>query len=352
MSKMLDEIREQPAALERTLRGGLPTATTLARRIALERPQLVLLAARGTSDNAAQFARYLLEIATGIPVSLAAPSIFTLYRARVDLRNAMVVAISQSGESTDTNLVLERAREQGALTVAVTNEPRSSLARLADHVFLVRAGRERSVAATKTYTGQLLMCYLLAHALGARFRLDDLWRIPEWVSAALTLEPEISARAERYRFLERAIVVGRGLNYANAFELALKLMETCYVQADRFSAADFLHGPIAMVEPSFPLFVFAPRGPTWPGIRDMIGKLDALGAETLLFTDASHREAAARKLAVVLPVKLARHRAIAEELYTPIPYIVPAQLFAALLAERKGLDPDRPRSLTKITRTL
>ena len=170
MSKMLDEIREQPAALERTLRGGLRSAAALARVVEKHRPAMVFIVARGTSDNAAQFARYLLEIATGIPVSLAAPSIFTLYGARVDLRNALAVAISQSGESTDTNVVLERAREQGALTVGITNEPRSSLAGIAEHVLLVRAGRERSVAATKTYTGQLMMCYLLAHALGAKIR--------------------------------------------------------------------------------------------------------------------------------------------------------------------------------------
>src|SRR5271163_333032 len=272
MSQMLDEIREQPAALERSLCSGLRAAVRLSRALESRRPKLILLAARGTSDNAAQFARYLLEITTGIPVSLAAPSILTLYGATVRLEHAMVVAISQSGESTDTNVVLERARERGALTVGITNEPRSALARLAEHVFLVRAGRERSVAATKTYTGQLLMCYLLAHALGGRIRLDDLRRLPEWAEAALTIEPEISERAERYRFMERAIVVGRGLNYANAFEFGLKMMETCYILADRFSAADFLHGPIAMVERAFPVFLFTPPGATWPGMRDMLAR--------------------------------------------------------------------------------
>jgi glucosamine--fructose-6-phosphate aminotransferase (isomerizing) len=201
MSKMLDEIREQPSALERTLRGGLRAAKRLESAVKARRPKLIVLAARGTSDNAAQFGRYLLEITTGIPVSLAAPSILTLYGATVHLRDALVVAISQSGESTDTNMVLEHARDQGALTVGVTNEPRSTLARLAEHIFLVRAGRERSVAATKTYTGQLLMCYLLAHALGARIRLEDLRRLPEWTAAALTIEPQISERAERYRFM-------------------------------------------------------------------------------------------------------------------------------------------------------
>jgi len=170
MSKMLEEIRQQPAALERTLRAELRPIQRFKQRLEARRPRFILLAARGTSDNAAQFGRYLLEITTGIPVSMVAPSIFTLYRASVDLREVLVVAVSQSGESTDTNLVLERAREQGALTVGITNESRSALAHLAEHLFLVRAGREKSVAATKTYTGQLLILYLLAYALGARIR--------------------------------------------------------------------------------------------------------------------------------------------------------------------------------------
>jgi glucosamine--fructose-6-phosphate aminotransferase (isomerizing) len=351
MSKMLDEIRQQPAALEKTLSGGLRSAARLSRALAERRPKFILIAARGTSDNAAQFARYLLEITTGIPVSLAAPSIFTVYGCSVRLKDAMVVALSQSGESTDTNFVLERAKQQGALTVGITNESDSSLAEMAEHVFLVRAGRERSVAATKTYTGQLLMCYLLAHALGTKIRIDDLRRIPEWTEASLALEPEIHNRASRYRFMERAVVVGRGLNYANAFEFSLKLMETCYVLADRFSSADFQHGPIAMVESSFPIFLFAPPGPTWSGMRDMIARLQSLKAETLIFTSADHREALeANPRAIVVPTRIPRKKPA--ELYTPIPYIVPAQLFSAFLAEQKGLDPDRPRTLSKVTRTL
>jgi glucosamine--fructose-6-phosphate aminotransferase (isomerizing) len=347
MSKMLEEIREQPAALERTLRMGLRAAAKLAREVEKKRPKLIVLAARGTSDNAAQFGRYLLEITTGIPVSLAAPSLYTLYDAKIDLREALVVAISQSGESTDTNLVLKRGREQGALTVGITNEPASSLAKIADHLFFVRAGRERSVAATKTYTGQVMSLYLLAHALGAKIRLDDLRRIPDWSAQALELEPQITARAERYRFMERAIVVGRGLNYANAFEFALKLMETCYVVAERFSTADFLHGPIAMVERNFPMFLFAPAGVTWEGMRDMIERLGALNADTLIFTDRGNRAAVeSNPRALVIPARLKR------EWYTPIPYVIPAQIFAASLAAWKGIDPDRPRTLSKVTRTL
>src|SRR5215471_10535126 len=170
MSRMLAEIRQQPEALDRTLASALRPAERFKRLLEKHRPRLVVLVARGTSDNAALFGRYLLEIDTGIPVSLAAPSITTLYRARLDYRDALVVAISQSGESTDTNLVLERAREGGALTLGITNESASAMASIAEHVFLVRAGREQAVAATKTYTGQLIMMYLLAYSLGGRVR--------------------------------------------------------------------------------------------------------------------------------------------------------------------------------------
>src|SRR3954447_12801728 len=219
MSRMLAEIRQQPEALERTLKSELRAVERFRKLVATKPPRLIVLVARGTSDNAALFGRYLLEITTGIPVSLAAPSVATLYHAHVDYRDALVVAISQSGESTDTNLVLERAREQKALTLGITNESGSTLAKLAEHVFLVRAGREKSVAATKTYTGQMLAMYLLAYALGGRdVRIADLERIPEVVNATLALEPEIDALSERYRFMRHAVVVGRGLNYANAFE--------------------------------------------------------------------------------------------------------------------------------------
>jgi glucosamine--fructose-6-phosphate aminotransferase (isomerizing) len=346
MSRMLEEIRRQPEALARALAHERRRAEEFKRFVARRRPRLIVLAARGTSDNAALFGRYLLEIATGIPVSLAAPSLATLYRAQLDYRETLVVGLSQSGESTDINLVVRRAKRQNALTLGITNEPASRLARLADHVFLVRAGKERSVAATKTYTGQMLMLYLLAYALGGAIRLSDLERIPGAVERALGLEAQVAALSERYRFIRHAVVVGRGLNFANACEFALKLMETCYVVAERFSSADFLHGPIALVEPGFPVFAFAPADVTWPSLGAALHKLQRLKAEIVTIADAGNPAAAARSTkAIQIPVRLAGW-------LTPIPYIVPAQIFAASLAEWKGLDPDRPRALSKVTLTL
>ncbi|HKE29029.1 MAG TPA: SIS domain-containing protein [Bryobacteraceae bacterium] len=346
MSRMLEEIREQPSALARTLAGELRGAERFKKVLERARPRLVVLVARGTSDNAALFGRYLVEITSGIPVSLAAPSVETLYGARMDYRGALVVAISQSGESTDTNLFLERAKQQGALTLGITNERSSALSRLADHVFLVRAGKERSVAATKTYTGQMLALYLLAYALGGAIRIPDLERLPDLVEGSLGLEPEVAELAIRYRYMRYAVVVGRGLVYSNAFEFALKLMETCYVVAERFSSADFMHGPIALVEPSFPVFAFTPSGVTWKSMDETLAKLDALQAEIIAITDPSNREVEARA------TKLIRLPRPIKPLLAPIPYIVPAQLFAASLAAEKGLDPDKPRTLSKVTLTI
>jgi glucosamine--fructose-6-phosphate aminotransferase (isomerizing) len=192
----------------------------------------------------------------------------------------------------------------------------------------------------------MMMLYLMAYALGGAIRIEDLKRLPDCAESALKLEKSIDALSEQYQSMERAVVVGRGLNYANAYEFGLKLMETCYVVTERFSSADFLHGPIAVVEPSFRVFVFAPSGVTAPSTRSMLRKLRGLKAETIVISDASSpgiAEYATRSLRIGRKLS---------ELYSPIPYIIPAQIFAARLAARKGINPDRPRSIKKITRTL
>jgi glucosamine--fructose-6-phosphate aminotransferase (isomerizing) len=343
---MLKEIRQQPQTLERTLRSQARRIANYRSLLERHKPRFVVIVARGTSDNAAQFGRYVIEIMTGIPVSLAAPSVQSIYGARVDYKGALVVGISQSGESTDINAVLEQARQSGAMTVGITNEPNSTLANLAEQVFLVRAGREKSVAATKTYTGQMISLYLLTYALGGKIRMDDLAAIPATVEAALTLEPEITELAGRYREMSQAAVVARGLNYANAFEFALKMMETSYVVAERFSAADFLHGPIAIVDRDLPIFLFGPAGRAWASLRETLEKLGELKAKTVIITDRRNREAARFASSVI------RIPALLDELYTPIPYIIPAQLFAAALAGAKGLNADQPRGLRKVTSNL
>ena len=353
MSQMLTEIEEQPAALERTLAQELGRAGDLRKRFAANPPRFVVLIARGTSDNAATFGRYLIEITTGLPVSLAAPSVTTLYGSSLRLDGALVVGVSQSGESTDVNACLEAARASGAMTLGVTNEDESAMARIAEAALFVRAGREKSVAATKTYTGQLLAFYLLAYALGGKVDIDLLKLLPETAESSLALASVVREIAGRYRFMERVVVIGRGLNYANAFEFALKLMETCYVTAERFSGADFAHGPIALLERDYPVFLFAPPGPTAADSLEMAKRLSSLEAETLAIAPQSADEILklARK-AICVPRSPGQSSAVPADLYTPIPNIVPAQMFAAFLAEEKGLNPDQPRTLTKVTKTL
>jgi len=341
---MLEEIAQQPEALARTIREERGKVEGLGRFLRGRGVNLIYLVARGSSDNAALFGRYLLEITTGIPVALAAPSVHTLYGARLRLGGALVVGVSQSGEGEDINRVLESARAGGAHTVGITNEPDSSMTKLVDETLLMHGGRERSVAATKTYTGQLLHFYMLAEALagdGARLGYEA---IPDFAARALELRPAIEALVERYVFMENCVVVGRGLIYANAFEMALKLMETCYVVAERFSSADFLHGPLAVVERHFPIFAFAPPGVTHGGVRELLNRLKELRADTLVFTSDVETARCCRQ-AVLLPGEIS-------EMLAVIPYIIPAQLFAALLADAKGLDPDAPRSLAKVTRTV
>ena len=225
MSLMLEEIAQQPEALARTIAEERAKVARLGRDLRAKDVDLIVLVARGSSDNAALFGRYLLETTTGIPVSLAAPSVHTLYRAKLDMRDALVVGVSQSGEGTDVNLVLEHARECGAVTLAITNEAESTITTVADETFHIWAGKERSVAATKTYTGQLLLFYLLARALGWDAK-GGVELIPDLAAAALETRPQVEEIVERYAFMDHCVVVGRGLNYANAYEFGIKLMET------------------------------------------------------------------------------------------------------------------------------
>jgi glucosamine--fructose-6-phosphate aminotransferase (isomerizing) len=344
VSQMLEEIAQQPAALAKTIREERGKIVQLASALRRRDIDLIVLAARGSSDNAALFGRYLLEITTGIPVSLAAPSVYTLYNADMKMGRALVIGVSQSGEGQDINRVLEASRASGAFTLGITNEPASSIVDFADEVLLMHGGPEQSVAATKTFTGQMLLFYMLAAELAMPGRRVEYESLPEHAGRALEHKPAIEELVERYVFMENCVVIGRGLSYAIAYELALKLMETCYVVAERFSSADFQHGPVAMVERHFPILLFAPPGPALSGIKELMARLAGLRADSLVVTSDEEVAGFATR-SIRMPAEI-------DETLAPIPYIIPGQLFAALLAEAKGLDPDKPRSLSKVTRTL
>lgn len=342
MSLMLQEITEQPVVLERTIQAEREKYKKLGQFLRQKDIDLIVLVARGSSDNAALFGRYLLEVTTGIPVSLSAPSVYTLYNAKLNLKRALVIGVSQSGEGVDINRVLEDAKKAGAHTLGITNEAGSAMAKIADETLLIHAGREKSVAATKTYTGQMLHFYMLAAAL-ADNRIDH-EKIPHFAAQVLQLRSEVQELVERYVFMENCVVVGRGMNYGNSYELALKLMETCYVIAERFSSADFFHGPLAIVERRFPVILFAPQGVTRQSNIDLLHRLRELNADCLAITNDEEIGAlSSRRLRMPKDI---------DEFLSPIPFIIPAQLFAALLSEAKGIDPDAPRSLSKVTKTI
>ncbi len=368
---MLQEIYEQPVALRRTL----DNTKAMARQVALEAKRrdvkMVLLAARGTSDHAALYAQYLFQYLNGIPVVLATPSLYTLYGATLRLEQTLVIGISQSGESPDIVEVVAQARAAGALTVGLTNHEASSLATRAEYTLLCHAGAERSVAATKTYTTTCLALVMLsAFMVGGEALQESIEAIPDLVTAALTSETCIARVATRYVYARDCVVLGRAFQYSTARETALKLEETCYVIATPFSSADFRHGPTALVERGLPVVVFAPPGRTsldslallqWLRERDadtlVIAEeqqLLALATVPIQLTLPSFSEAVVHRTSSVHEGKVSTNRIDTNvaELFAPFAYIVVGQLFAQHLALQKGLNPDQPRSLSKITRTM
>lgn len=363
---MLDEIQEQPEALRRTLTNTADAARQLALEAQQRGVEVVILAARGTSDHAALYGQYLFQYLNGVPVALATPSLYTLYGASPRLGKALVIGISQSGESPDIVEVIKRSREAGALTAGITNQEGSQLATTADHTLLCHAGLERSVAATKTYTTTCAALALLAAFLpGGEPLRDDIKRLPELVTAALKSEEIVARIAERYVHARDCVVLGRVFQYSTARETALKLEETCYVVSTPFSTADFKHGPAALIDRGLPVIIFAPPGRTSTDSFELLRLLRERGADCLVITeDERLQELASTSIRLELPelttpvapgARAAGSGNDAQtsvaELLAPIPYIVPGQLFAHYLARYKGLNPDQPRGLTKITRT-
>jgi len=304
-----------------------------------------LIAARGSSDHAATYAKYAWSTLAGYPVALAAPSLLTMYKTRLRPANALVVGISQSGQSPDIIAVLEEGKRQGRPTLAITNDGASPLAAMADHVVELHAGPEQSVAATKTYTAQLAVIAIFAAALsGQAQHLDELQQVPGSIESTLRLDPEIAQSVERYRYMDRCIIIGRGYNYATSFELALKLKELTYIMATAYSSADFRHGPIATIESGLPVFLVMPAGATFDDMYDLALELQRRGSELIVISDSEQALSLARTAFPISPG--------VPEWLSPLTTIIPGQLFVLHLALTIGLNPDIPRGLHKVTRTL
>lgn len=343
-SHLYREIHEQPQVLQTLLDRERQTIQALVADIRRQQIEYVVIAARGTSDNAGRYANYLLGAVNGLSVALATPSLYTIYQRPPRLKHALVLGISQSGKSPDIVSVLAEARKQGALTAAITNVIDSDLARQADHVIELHAGQERAIAATKTYTSELMAIALLGALLADDATLlTMLEQVPGAVAAVLGVNDTVAQIAQRYRYMRDCVVIGRGYNYASAFELALKLKELTYTIAEPYSSADFLHGPLALIEHGFPVIVITPSGVMLPELQAFIHVLCQRDAETIVISD----DAATLNLARI-PLPLA---AVLPEWLSPITAIVPGQLFSLYLAAARDYDPDHPRGLRKVTET-
>jgi glucosamine--fructose-6-phosphate aminotransferase (isomerizing) len=344
MSSLLEEeIMSQPSIISDLLQQEIDHIG----RIVAKMPSFnyVVIAARGSSDHAALYAKYAWAALGGYPIALATPSLYTLYGTPPRIDGSLVIGISQSGQSPDIVAVLEAARQQGRPTLAITNDGTSPLAAAADEVITLRVGQEKSVAATKTYTAELaVLAAFAAHISGKQEYLDDLKRLPQVMESTLRQAEHIARQTERYRYMSSCSIIGRGFNYATSFELALKLKELTYVMSNAYSSADFRHGPIATVEVGSPVILVMPAGKTYDDLYSLAGELQLRGAELLVI---SNRGTALELAKTALPIS-----SDVPEWLSPIAAIIPGQLLALHLALAKGLDPDLPRGLQKVTRTI
>lgn len=342
---LYSEITEQPERIKRLLASQRKNAERIADAIRKRDIQYVFLAARGTSDNAGRYANYLFGAMNGLPLALATPSLFTYYKQPPKLKNALVIGVSQSGQSPDIVSVLEEGKKQNCLTLSITNEPNSPLAQTSDFVLDIQAGAEKAVAATKTYTTELMSIAMLSAALsGNKKHWNELNKVSGWMKQALKQDDFISQAAQRYRYIDQTVVLGRGFNYATAFEWALKLKELTYVKAEPYSSADFQHGPIAMMDSGFPVMAVISKGKVFDSMLRMIQRLkDDFSAELVVISN-DKKALSLAKTPISIPADV-------PEWLSPLINILPAQLFAYHLTVAKGYNTEQPRSIRKVTET-
>lgn len=338
-----DEIFEQPSVIKALLKDKSDKIEKIADEIQI--PPSIFIAARGTSDNAARYAKYVFGALNQIPVALAAPSLFSVYNKPPNLTGQLVIGISQSGESPDLISVIQEANFQGCQTLVITNHVNSPLASIADYVIDIQAGPELAIAATKTYTAQLTAIAMLSAAWKKNSEFwDEIKLVPDQITEVLQLESQLQIFSSRYRYMDQCVVLGRGFNYATAFEWSLKLKELSYVVAQPYSSADFQHGPIALVSHGFPVLAIAPKGGVFPDMDKIIRKVKVdHRADLLLISDDKELLSLAD-----CPVPLIEN---IPEWTSPIIGIIPAQLFCYHLTLVKGMNPDAPRGLSKVTLT-
>jgi glucosamine--fructose-6-phosphate aminotransferase (isomerizing) len=346
---MRAEIFEQPAILQQLIDGAgvvLQPVADAARECAF-----AMLAARGSSDNASTYGRYLLEGLAGLPTALAAPSLYTLYNTPPRLSNALVIGVSQSGAAADVIAVLSEARRQRAITLAITNTAGSPMTQAASHVLLLNAGLEKALAATKTVTGQCAAYALLAANLAPQSTLKhDLPHLPAHIDRVLKIEDALEQAAQSWEGIERVVVIGRGYTYGASEEIALKLKETCFIAAEAYSAADFLHGPLAMIEPGYPVIVLLNHDETLETTLQFTQRVLQRGGNVLCLC-TTPAAAAVKGLQTGEGALHVLEIGDMPSLLANIAFIVAGQLFAMHLSLLRGHNPDVSRGVTKVTVT-
>jgi glucosamine--fructose-6-phosphate aminotransferase (isomerizing) len=343
MSRVMEEIAEQPAVVGDLLAREAAAVRAIAADVEQAAPSFVVTVARGSSDNAARYAQFLFGWRLRLPVALATPSLHTLYGTPPRYGGALVIGVSQSGASPDVVGVLEEAARQGCVTVAVTNEPDSPLGSAAAHVVDLGARPERAVAATKTYTASLAaVAAIVTEIAGDAERRSELARLGEHVAAQLELAADVAAAVPVTAGWERAAVLGRGANYATAFETALKIKELTGVAAEPYSPADFMHGPVALAGADYPVVAVAPSGATRDNVAGALAEIRRRGTRPMVVSDDP---TLAEEGEPVLPL------VAVPEWLSPVVAVIPGQLLAVGMAEGRGLDVDEPFGLSKVTRT-
>jgi glucosamine--fructose-6-phosphate aminotransferase (isomerizing) len=343
VSLLDEEIREQPDVLARLLERNREAVAAVVRALERRPPAFVLIASRGSSGNAARYGQHVFGRLNRLPVGFASPSLHTVYESAPLLRSALVIGISQSGQSPDVVSVIEDGRRQGQITVAITNDAASPLAQAAEHMLSLHAGPERAVAATKTYTASLCAVAQLAATLtGSPALRSELDAVPASVERQTFELGDVSAAVEVSSTWQSCAVVGRGPNYSTAFEAALKIKELTAIVAEPYAPADLMHGPIAVVRPDYPVVVVAPSGPARPAMDELLGAIRQRGCVPLIVSDEAGLRKDREGFLRLVPVP---------EWLSPLVAVIPVQLLAAGVAERRGVDVDRPFGLSKVTLT-
>jgi glutamine---fructose-6-phosphate transaminase (isomerizing) len=338
------EINEQPSVIEKLLKEEKNNVLNISANIK-GRFQYIIIAARGTSDNAARYAQYLFGIHNNLQVALATPSVISVYGQTPNMTGALVIGISQSGQSPDIVSVIAEGKKQNCPTLAITNDPLSPLARVSDFIIPLHAGLEKAVAATKTYTSSLAALVMLSCAFGDNSKaFAQLERMPAMMQSVIEAVAQSVKRTERYRYMDHCSVIGRGYNYSTAFEVALKVKELTRVTAEPYSSADFRHGPIATAQKGSPVMLIAPSGELFADMSDLIDQLKQKMVELILVSDNQN---ALKQADLPFPIP-----AGVPEWLSPLTTVLPGQLFALNLCMVKGLNPDQPEGLSKVTETL